>query len=55
VLAREGLLRQKKINPLIARRFPLAEARPAHEMLGKGGVAGKIVLVGGGATVRKAS
>jgi NADPH:quinone reductase-like Zn-dependent oxidoreductase len=39
------LLQQKKIEPLIARRFPLAEARSAHEMLGKGGVTGKIVLV----------
>ena len=39
------LLRQNKIKPLIARRFPLADARHAHEMLGKGGVTGKIVLV----------
>jgi NADPH:quinone reductase len=38
------LLRQKKIQPLIARRFPLAEARRAHELLGEGGVIGKIVL-----------
>ncbi|HTL59492.1 MAG TPA: medium chain dehydrogenase/reductase family protein [Candidatus Limnocylindrales bacterium] len=39
------LLRQHKIKPLIAQRFPLAEARQAHELLGKGGVRGKIVLV----------
>jgi NADPH:quinone reductase len=39
------LLRQHKIAPLIARRLPLAEARTAHELLGKGGVTGKIVLV----------
>jgi NADPH:quinone reductase-like Zn-dependent oxidoreductase len=39
------LLRQKKIKPLIARTFPLAEARQAHELLGGGGVAGKLVLV----------
>jgi NADPH:quinone reductase-like Zn-dependent oxidoreductase len=39
------LVRQKKIKPLIAQRFPLAEARAAHELLGKGGVTGKIVLV----------
>jgi NADPH2:quinone reductase len=39
------LLRRQKIAPLIARRFPLAEARRAHELLGKGGVTGKIVLV----------
>ena len=38
------LLRQKKIKPLIARRFPLPEARQAQELLGKGGVTGKIVL-----------
>jgi NADPH:quinone reductase-like Zn-dependent oxidoreductase len=39
------LLRRQKIKPLIAQRFPLAEARHAHELLGKGGVIGKIVLV----------
>src|SRR5262249_519066 len=38
------LLEQKKIKPLIAQRFPLAEASQAHELLGKGGVIGKIVL-----------
>ena len=38
------LLRQKKIQPLIAQRFPLAEVRQAQELLGKGGVIGKIVL-----------
>jgi NADPH2:quinone reductase len=41
------LLRRQKIKPLIAQRFPLVEARQAHELLGKGGVAGKIVLVTG--------
>jgi NADPH2:quinone reductase len=39
------LLQEQKIKPLIARRFPLAEARHAHELLGQGGVTGKIVLV----------
>jgi NADPH:quinone reductase len=39
------LLQQKKIKPIIAQRFPLEEARQAHELLGKGGVTGKIVLV----------
>lgn len=39
------LLRSKKIEPLIAGRFPLVEARQAHEVLGKGSVTGKIVLV----------
>ena len=38
------LLQQQKIKPLIARRLPLAEARQAHELLGKGGMTGKIVL-----------
>ncbi len=41
------LLQQQKIKPLVARRFPLAEARQAQELLGKGGVTGKIVLVRG--------
>ncbi len=39
------LLRQQKIKPLIAQRFPLSEARQAQELLGKGGVTGKVVLV----------
>jgi len=38
------LLQQHKIKPLIARRFPIADARQAHELLGKTGVTGKIVL-----------
>ncbi|HJU50475.1 MAG TPA: medium chain dehydrogenase/reductase family protein [Pseudogulbenkiania sp.] len=45
------LLQQKKIKPLIAQRLPLVEARRAHELLGKGGVIGKIVLVSGGASI----
>lgn len=44
------LLQQQKIQPLIAQRLPLVRAREAHELLGKGGVTGKIVLVGGGAS-----
>jgi NADPH:quinone reductase-like Zn-dependent oxidoreductase len=39
------LLQEKKLKPLIAQRFPLTEAKQAHELLGKGGIAGKIVLV----------
>ena len=39
------LLKQGGIKPLIAQRLPLEEARRAHEMLGKGGVVGKIVLM----------
>jgi NADPH2:quinone reductase len=42
------LLQQQRIKPLIAERIPLAEARRAHELLGKGGVTGKIVLVTNG-------
>jgi NADPH2:quinone reductase len=45
------LLQQQKIKPLIAQRFPLAEARRAHELLGKGGVVGKIVLVPNGSPI----
>jgi NADPH:quinone reductase len=45
LIALFDLLQQKKLKPLIAQRFPLAEARQAQELLGKGGVTGKIVLV----------
>ncbi|GLH68459.1 medium chain dehydrogenase/reductase family protein [Geothrix edaphica] len=39
------LLRRQQIRPIIARRLPLVEARQAQELLEKGGVIGKIVLV----------
>ncbi len=42
------LLKEGKIKPLVAQRLPLAEARRAHEMLGEGGVLGKIVLLPNG-------
>jgi NADPH:quinone reductase len=42
------LLKQDKIKPLIAQRLPLEEARRAHEMLGEGGVVGKVVLLPNG-------
>jgi NADPH2:quinone reductase len=45
LIALFDLLQQQKIKPLIAQRFPLAEAQQAHELLGKRGVTGKIVLV----------
>jgi NADPH2:quinone reductase len=45
LIALFDLLRQQKIKPVIAGRFPLAEARQAQELLGKGGVVGKLVLV----------
>jgi NADPH2:quinone reductase len=40
-----GLHQQQQIKLLIARRLRLAEARHAHELLGQGGVTGKIVHV----------
>ena len=39
------LLQQRKIQPLVAKRLPLAQARQAQELLAQGGVIGKIVLV----------
>jgi NADPH2:quinone reductase len=42
------LLNQGEIKPLIAQRLPLEQARRAHEMLGEGGVLGKIVLTPNG-------
>lgn len=51
LIALFDLLLQKKIKPLIAQRFPLAEARQAQELLGKGGVTGKIVLVHNGSSL----
>ena len=48
LIALFDLLQQKKIKPLIARRFSVAEARQAQELLAKGGVTGKIVLVSNG-------
>jgi NADPH2:quinone reductase len=51
LIALFDLLRQRKIKPLIAQRLPLAEARHAHELLGTGGVTGKIVLVRNGSSL----
>jgi NADPH:quinone reductase-like Zn-dependent oxidoreductase len=51
LIALFDLLQQQKIKPLIAQRFPLAEAKHAHELLGKGGVTGKIVLVFNGSSL----
>jgi NADPH2:quinone reductase len=39
------LLKQHKVEPIVAHRLPLSEARRAHELLTKGGVIGKIVLI----------
>jgi NADPH2:quinone reductase len=44
LIALLDLLQQQKIKPVVAQRFPLAEARQAHELLGRGGVIGKIVF-----------
>ena len=38
------LLRQKKIKPVIGQWLRLDQAPHAHELLGSGGVIGKIVL-----------
>ena len=51
LIALLDLLQQQKIKPLIAQRLPLAEARHAQELLGKGGVIGKIVLVCNGSSL----
>jgi len=45
LIALLDLLHRNKIKPLIAQRFPLTAARQAQELLGQGGVIGKIVLV----------
>ena len=51
LIALLDLLQQQKIKPLIAQRIPLAEARHAQEVLGGGGVTGKIVLVRNGSSL----
>jgi NADPH2:quinone reductase len=51
LIALLDLLKLKKVKPLVAQRFPLAEARQAQERLGKGGVVGKIVLVRNGSAL----
>jgi len=45
------LLQRQKIKPIVAQRFPLSEARQAQELLGEGGVIGKIVLVPNGSSL----
>ena len=39
------LLCRQQLRPIVAARMPLSEARQAHELLSRGGVIGKIVLV----------
>jgi D-arabinose 1-dehydrogenase-like Zn-dependent alcohol dehydrogenase len=48
------LLQQQKLKPIIAQQFPLVEARHAHELLGNGGVVGKIVLGPNGSSLDSA-
>lgn len=50
LIALLDLLQQQRIKPIVARRFPLAEAGRAQELLEKGGVSGKIVLVCNGSS-----
>jgi len=45
------LLQEQKIKPIVSHRFALSEARQAQELLGKGGVIGKIVLVPNGSSL----
>jgi len=40
-------LAEGKIKPVVAERIPLVEAARAHELLERGGYAGKVVLVAG--------
>jgi len=46
-----SLLEQQKIKPLSAQRFPLAEARHAHELPGPGGKISKLVFVYNGSSL----
>lgn len=39
------LLAERKIEPLVAERIPLVEARRAHQNLGRGGITGKQILI----------
>jgi len=51
LIALFDLLQQQKIKPLIAQQFPLTEARHAQELLERGGVTGKIVLMVNGSSL----
>ena len=48
LIALFDLLEQGRIKPVIAGRLPLVEAKSAHELLGKGGITGKLVLMPNG-------
>src|SRR5207247_1372060 len=47
------LLKEKKLNPVVAQRLPFSCVRQAHELLVGGGVIGKLVLVCEGGQVRR--
>lgn len=47
LIALFALLQKQKVKPLIAYRIPLTEACRAQELLEKGGISGKIVLLNG--------
>lgn len=49
------LLQSRQVRPLVAHRIPLSQARQAQELLGKGGVIGKIVLVPRAASQQRAA
>ncbi len=55
LIALLDLLHQKRIKPLVAQRLPLAKAKQAQELLEKGGVVGKIVLVPKGSSLESAA
>lgn len=43
-----ALLAERHLAPLVAGRVPLEDACRAHEVLGRGGIAGKLVIVPSG-------
>jgi NADPH:quinone reductase-like Zn-dependent oxidoreductase len=45
------LLADGYLARLVAERVPLEDARRAHELLGRGGIAGKLVIVPNGGRV----
>jgi NADPH2:quinone reductase len=42
-----GLLAEKRIDPMVSRKFSLLEARKALEFMASGSVEGKVVLMNG--------
>jgi len=50
-----SLLQEHRLRPLVAARVPLSQARQAHELLMRGGIVGKIVLVPEGTLADRAA